>query len=78
MVKLSGSNSCAQVDLCRFFVILKQSDHVLFSFCICIYAETDVFRGCCLHCAVGLFSQLTAGLERTLSNVHYEMKNIIG
>lgn len=25
-----------------------------------------------------LFSQLTAGLERTLSNVQYEMKNLIG
>lgn len=30
LVKMSGSNSCAPGDLCRFFAILKQSDHVPF------------------------------------------------
>lgn len=75
---MSASNSHAQVDLCRFFAILEQSDRVLFSFSICIYAEADVFRGCCLLYAAELFSQLTAGLEKTLSNAHSEMKNIIG
>lgn len=30
LVKMSGSNSCTQAELCRFFTDLRQSDHGLF------------------------------------------------